>query len=777
MRNLTVSSADSISPVSTYSTMMGMTVTILQGLLEGLGWHDQRAEIQARDQKSQAISQDMCQAIARYLADPTEEAHVKLTDLLSSEIDSVTAKRDYLRQQQQDYQDQVDREKTTEQSSVNTSYSAGWGEWLMGGFKQQVSFRAAQQVRKYTSLIASREKQLRALRVNLKHLTGITSQEERLRQLQTSFTLLTGDSKETQKLLDKVNFELKSIKYPDTAEETIPSTRLYSHARRLLQEPMEEMEPMAEEFRVNTYTQGSQWNGNIHELKDGGFAIAWQSDGQDGSGEGVYAQQYTSKGMPLGSEFLVNNYTLGDQEHPVVTTLSRGDYIIAWMDMGNSMNMNNSMNNSMNGSMMDRQSSNMSGLYAQRYSSTGLRINDSFQINTPSLMPMSHEEDHFGMTVTPTDDLIVTWQNGDPILDVYVQRYSFDGMPLSTAFQPSNYTLGDKQHPNVGVFPNGDFAVTWSSYGQDGSGDGIYARLFSSTGLALGDEFQVNSYTMDNQNRPFIAVLTGGDFVISWQSSGQDGSGDGAYARRYASSGKPLGDEFQINTYSLGNQEHPIVAALTGGGFVFTWMNMGMRTEGSMNMSGSMNNSMMDPPSNSSDMSSAYVARVYSSSGMALGDEFQVNTRPLENQGLTSAEVSGLKDGRFVVTWTSYGQDGDKEGVYARIFSAPMEQKSSRRTLSPGKITAIAVGGGVGVTAALIGLGLCYKKRKAPTRTPVPKEIKETELLKTTGIFAETSPPPEQPLTAAEFSPKTSPVKPLVPAQEGEPVRVYNNNP
>ena len=44
-------------------------------------------------------------------------------------------------------------------------------------------------------------------------------------------------------------------------------------------------------------------------LADGGFVVTWTSDGQDGSGYGIYGQRYAADGTAVGSEFRVNQIT------------------------------------------------------------------------------------------------------------------------------------------------------------------------------------------------------------------------------------------------------------------------------------------------------------------------------------------------------------------------------------------------------------------------------------------------------------------------------------
>ncbi|MGE3820568.1 MAG: hypothetical protein AB7I30_14240, partial [Isosphaeraceae bacterium] len=67
------------------------------------------------------------------------------------------------------------------------------------------------------------------------------------------------------------------------------------------------------EFRVNSYTTGSQIRSQTATTADGGFVIAWTSQGQDGSGNGVYALRFDALGAPVGSEFRVYSHTDGDQ--------------------------------------------------------------------------------------------------------------------------------------------------------------------------------------------------------------------------------------------------------------------------------------------------------------------------------------------------------------------------------------------------------------------------------------------------------------------------------
>src|SRR5262245_29539725 len=87
--------------------------------------------------------------------------------------------------------------------------------------------------------------------------------------------------------------------------------------------------------------------------------------------------------------------------------------------------------------------------------------------------------------------------------------------------------------------------------------------------VLVGVEFQVNTYTPDFQ---FLGDVAGNDdgFLVVWVSPGQDFSGHGVFAKRYSSAGVAQGVEFQVNQRTLGVQARPNVA-LADGGFIVVW--------------------------------------------------------------------------------------------------------------------------------------------------------------------------------------------------------------
>jgi alpha-tubulin suppressor-like RCC1 family protein len=272
----------------------------------------------------------------------------------------------------------------------------------------------------------------------------------------------------------------------------------------------------------------------------------------------------------------------------------------------------------------------------------------------------------------------------------------------------SSYNLtGTRQNPAVARFGTG-FVVVWSSIGQDSTGSGIYGQLYTEIGHKIGGEFLVNTRKADNQSLPAVAALNSG-FVVTWVSAEQDHSGLGIYAQRYGADGKPAGREFQVNTVAALDQSHPKVASLSGGGFVIVWDSVRPHGAGSaifgqrFDISGkpkgaqfqvnTFSNGGQTLPSVASNGKGFVVVwesatpgaagldihgRRFDQNGEKLAQEFRVNTTIPGDQ--SAAAVASLNNG-FVVTWTSidvfglgvyaqrYRTDGNLVGVQFRVNS------------------------------------------------------------------------------------------------------------
>jgi hypothetical protein len=246
---------------------------------------------------------------------------------------------------------------------------------------------------------------------------------------------------------------------------------------------------------------------------------------------------------------------------------------------------------------------------------------------------------------------VVTWtslgQDGSGY-GIYQRKYNADGSTAGADIQVGTTSAGDQTLPNVTALADGGWVVTWTSSGQDGSGLGVYQRRYGASGDAT-PEVKVNSTTAGDQSKSVVAGLGGGGWIVAWEAP--DASSSGIFYRKYDNAGATSGTDIAVNATTTSTQINVSVAALkvTGpgdpasGGFVITWQSL------------------------SQDGGSYGVyQQLYSAAGAAVGGEIKVNTTTALDQATPS--VTGLADGGWVVTWTSFGQDGALGGIYQQRY-------------------------------------------------------------------------------------------------------------
>lgn len=386
--------------------------------------------------------------------------------------------------------------------------------------------------------------------------------------------------------------------------------------------------PRQPEFLVSDFTTGDQFLPRVAMHSSGSFVVVWQDDGRDGFFYGVFARRFDSAGAPIGPSFQVNTSTFDAQSKPAIGMDAAGNFVVVWQEYSYSYGYD---------------------VIGQLFDSTGSSVGGEFLVN-------SHTADSQGFADVAMDaagNFVVAWdsygQDGHSY-GVFGQRFDSSGGMIGGEFSLNTYTTGFQWNARVGMAPSGGFVVTWASDGQDGSYEGVIARLFDSSGSPVGGEFQVNTYTFGPQAYPVAAMDLNGDFVIAWESSYQDGSGSGVFMRLFDSTGSPQGGDLQVNTYTLNDQLMWSLAANGSGSFVVVWSSLGQLGSSSYH---------------------DVFGRAFNSSGTPVDDEFLVNTYTLHSQ--TAPSVSMNDTGDFVVVWGSRGQDGDAYGIFGQDFFAILE--------------------------------------------------------------------------------------------------------
>ncbi len=428
-----------------------------------------------------------------------------------------------------------------------------------------------------------------------------------------------------------------------------------------------QLKPAGGEFQINTYTTGNQSRDMdspaVCSDRAGNFVVVWTSTDQDGDNNGVFGQRYSSSGMPSGTEFQVNTYTIGQQAHPSINCDASGNFVVAWQSFD--------------------QDGDGWGVFSQRYNSAGVAQGNEFQVNTYT----TDDQSYPALSCDSTGNFVVVWesyaQDSNNSNGIFSQRYNSTGAAQGNEFQVNTYTTGEQRYPAIASDANGNFVVAWESKDQDGDNYGIFAQRYDNTATKRGTEFQVNTYTTNFQYTAAVASDKAGNFVVAWESYKQDGDEQGVFAQRYDSSGVKQGSEFQVNQYTTAAQDDVALAFDGAGNFVVVW------------------------ESKQDGNNDGVFTRRYSKTGTALTNEFQVNTYTTNQQ--ENAAVSSNPAGDLAVVWGSVNQDGDMRGVFGQLFKL---LPPGAQAPAVGPVGLGLIGGGLLLTGVL-AVNLRRRKRGA----------------------------------------------------------------
>jgi hypothetical protein len=304
------------------------------------------------------------------------------------------------------------------------------------------------------------------------------------------------------------------------------------------------------EFRVNVYTTSVQRIASVASDANGRLVVMWESRYQDGDEFGIFGRRYDPSGTP-GPEFQVNGETMGRQVRPKVAMTPTGSFVVVWHSR--------------------EHDSSGGGIRAQRYNAAGVAQSFEFQVNSYTTLNQSYPS----VATDAAGNFVVVWhdytQDGSDY-GIFAQRYNAAGVPQGGEFRVNSYTTGDQYKPVVAMDADGDFVVVWSSADQDDDQLGVFGQRYDASGVPQGDEFRVNTFTTARQFGPAVTMHANGSFVVVWHSPYQDGSDYGVFGRAFDDAGLPLGSEFQVNSFTTGNQFYPSLASSPGGRFVVTWV-------------------------------------------------------------------------------------------------------------------------------------------------------------------------------------------------------------
>lgn len=438
--------------------------------------------------------------------------------------------------------------------------------------------------------------------------------------------------------------------------------------------------PLSEsEFRINEETQGLQRLVGLGVDADGDFVVTYESTmpgTDDGISTDIYRREFLADGSPDGVENLVNTWSGGPQTQPVVARAATGNYGVFWSGQG---------------------FSHIDGIHGRLYDITlvddpgepsRLPVGDQFLVGTTTGFEFSPP----GIAVNPDGTFHLVFESFEEDssgFGVFMQRFNADGSVIAgSRTQVNTTTLDDQFAPALATDPLGNALVVWQS--KDASGFGIFGQWFTETGVKLGDEFQINTFTGSDQTNPSVAIDENGRAIVVWQSYGQDGDALGVYF----TSLDPVADgvpdviprgDVALSVLNAGDQQAPRVAAAAwdnhqeNNRFMVAWQGPGPVEEGE-----------------ETEASVEIFARQLSAAGELVGDEFIVNSILEHDQILPALGLDS--DGNAVFVWQAEGQQGSGSDVFGRRMNsdgswASVDSRINTTKTRPQRLPSVAVDG------------------------------------------------------------------------------------
>jgi len=326
-------------------------------------------------------------------------------------------------------------------------------------------------------------------------------------------------------------------------------------------------DPIEDNFQVNIWTTGDQNSASAAMNAAGEFVVTWNHrDSTHGFSQGIYARRFDRNGVPVTDEILVDIPEVPFNSSLSVAIDNDGSFVIAWES--------------------PEPSSTQTVVMARLFDTTGNALGGEFRVNEileneDAIVPEvgTNASGHYVFTWTMDEP-----DDNDPFAakDIYARQYDRSNNTFGQQLRVNSTSIVSMIGSHVSVDPDGDFVVSWSSYAEDiSSSDAeseVYFQRFSSDGTPLGIQTQVNAVTDEIQEISDIAMGQDGDFVITWQSWGEDGNRFGVFAREFNSEGTPRGESFQVNTFTSHHQIFPSVAMDLSGNYVIAWSSRGQES-------------------------------------------------------------------------------------------------------------------------------------------------------------------------------------------------------
>ncbi len=211
--------------------------------------------------------------------------------------------------------------------------------------------------------------------------------------------------------------------------------------------------PASQEILVNSTVAGGQSAPAVAWLRSPSrYAVVWQSQGQDGSGSGVYRRTFTLDGTAQSAEQAVSTTAAGSGSHPSVTADASGNFTIAWEASG--------------------------GLRARRFNVASNPLGGEVAVASG---PLPDAGRHPAVAGASGGDFVVAWETGTAI---YARLFDHRQLPRDPELLVSTAATGAQAgRPAIAASTVSDGVVTWSGTPSEAADSSVLAQRYAIPGL------------------------------------------------------------------------------------------------------------------------------------------------------------------------------------------------------------------------------------------------------------------------------------------------------
>jgi Ca2+-binding RTX toxin-like protein len=348
---------------------------------------------------------------------------------------------------------------------------------------------------------------------------------------------------------------------------------------------------------------------DVAATANAGLVVTWDTDEGKNVGQRIFAQTFY-EGVASNPPLLLTPQTsqyLPNNDSPDVASLS-GSFIVSWTNI-------------------------------DEFGSTSVLAHSKGSTAPLITQPLPAHPVSTASTLTQ-DRAVVTWLDSSGL-------YGRTRGDLDSGQFKINTTSGADMPGTASQAAFGRFMVTWHSTDPgDLDANCIRARVLSTDGTSVGDDFVVNSTALTGWTAPSVAALPDGRFLVVWSGDDNgDGSGSCIRGRYFGTTGTPVGNDFIVNTTATGNQGDVSIATLADGRIAVAWASDEVAGLGGTSIR----------------------VRLFNVDGTPAGSDFLVNPNTGDDE--FDPVVTALSDGRFAVSWQSYQVFDDvMDQAYAHYF-------------------------------------------------------------------------------------------------------------